>query len=820
MAAHSALIRDEQLPLQHVVLCSTSLSQDDRTRLAKLATEMGAAHRLDLTGDVTHLLVGDINTSKYKYVAKQRPDIKVLHPDWVMAILQIWTAGTDVDVAGLDKKFQLPALSGLKISVTGFIDTDERLAIAEMVKNNGAEYHGDMTKQVTHLIVAKPEGAKYAAAKAWGVATVSAKWLSDSLTRGMALDPGLYDPTMPEAEQGIGAFITEVRPRVSALKRGRDSESQEEGDTGPRKLRRSASSRLQSHSQNVWQGISVEDSEVQPLDQSGFSLGDEDSQHTMGHEAPTPSDLRPASFTAPYPRQVVQRPQGFFAGLHILLHGFGSAQYQRVVGFLTGNGAVVLADKDELQHAKSRPHYRATFVLVPHDLADRPGFLDNVSEDTVIATQWWVERCMRSKALLHPKSDVMSRPRWDLLIDGMVGMSICSSGFDSVDLRHIAKTVQANDATYVERLDEGPKVLVSGSGMLHPEKAKYAAWKKVPVVTAAWLWDSFMQRHMLDIEAYRIAPPTLHPQETGASSAAASPTASITRTERLKANKDPPARLSNTRKRHATPSLQLYASRPTPTTSNKQAGPFIHEDDDDSPVIIEPPLVEATAPMQQGSQSRSQPLQDIPPNASPRKPDRDREVVQIDGDDEPHTYQPKKTPASPPTSNASQHPPSPAKPAEPEYTADLQALIEQRRVSRPGSSSSIQPPLQRLKSRRLGRATSGSSLNPRSLSGTSIDQAIATRHQLADGVGEFADDADDNAPTHSAPESPGTQLGYDTPEAAAAKLHMEKRMGPSFSDAPTGMRVASLGTVKDSGASGLGSRVAGAAGRTKGRTRR
>ncbi|OQN97416.1 hypothetical protein B0A48_16575 [Cryoendolithus antarcticus] len=819
MAAHSAVIRDEQLPLQHVVLCSTSLSQDDRTRLAKLATEMGAAHRLDLTGDVTHLLVGDINTSKYKYVAKQRPDIKVLHPDWVVAIQQIWTAGTDADVAALDKEYQLPALSGLKISVTGFIDTDERLAIAEMVKNNGAEYHGDMTKQVTHLIVAKPEGAKYAAAKAWGVATVSVKWLSDSLTRGMALDPGLYDPTIPEAEQGIGAFITEVRPRVSALKRARDRESQEDGDTGPRKLRHSASSRLQSHSQNVWQGISVEDSELQALDQSGFSLGDEDSQHTMGHEAPTPAESRPASFTAPYPTQVVQRPQGFFAGLHILLHGFGSAQYQRVVGFLTGNGAVVLADKDELHNVKSRPHYRATFVLVPHDLADRPGFLDNVSEDTIIATQWWVERCMRSKNLLNPESDVFSRPRWDLLVDGMAGMSICSSGFDSVDLRHVAKSLQANDAAYVERLDAGPAVLVSGSGALHAEKARYAAWKKVPVVTAAWLWDSFDQRRMLDMEAYRIAPPALDPQETGTSSAAASPTASTTRAERSKANKDPPARLSNTRKRHATPSLQLYASRPTSTTSNKQAGPFIHEDDDDSPVIIRPPPVEAPTPMHHSSQCRSQPLQDIPPNASPRKPDRDREVVHVDGDDESTTNQPRKTPASPPTLNASEHPPSPAIAKEPEYTADLQALMEQRRAaSRPGtSSSSIQPPLQRLKSRRLGRATSGSSLNPRSLSGTSIDQAIATRHKFADGVGGFADDADHDAPTPSAPAPPSTQLGYDTPEAAAAKLHMEKRMGPSFSDAPTGTRVASLGTVKDSG---LGSRVSAAAGRAKGRTRR
>ena len=75
------------LPLSNVVLCSTSLPQDVRVgptistneymylierqiRLADTAQQMGATHKLDLTGEVTHLIVGDIDTPKYKYVAK------------------------------------------------------------------------------------------------------------------------------------------------------------------------------------------------------------------------------------------------------------------------------------------------------------------------------------------------------------------------------------------------------------------------------------------------------------------------------------------------------------------------------------------------------------------------------------------------------------------------------------------------------------------------------------------------------------------------------------------------------------------------------
>jgi DNA replication regulator DPB11 len=83
---------------------------------------MGAVNQLDLTSDVTHLIVGELNTPKYKYVAKERPDVKVLDRGWVEAVRQSWIEGGETDVRMLEQKHRLPVFSGLKICFTGVED--------------------------------------------------------------------------------------------------------------------------------------------------------------------------------------------------------------------------------------------------------------------------------------------------------------------------------------------------------------------------------------------------------------------------------------------------------------------------------------------------------------------------------------------------------------------------------------------------------------------------------------------------------------------------------------------------------------------------
>lgn len=83
---------------------------------------MGAVHKLDLTSDVTHLVVGDTDTPKYKFVAKERPDVQCVLPSWIEAVRASWLEGGDTNVQMLEKEHKLPTFVGLKLCVTGFDD--------------------------------------------------------------------------------------------------------------------------------------------------------------------------------------------------------------------------------------------------------------------------------------------------------------------------------------------------------------------------------------------------------------------------------------------------------------------------------------------------------------------------------------------------------------------------------------------------------------------------------------------------------------------------------------------------------------------------
>lgn len=83
---------------------------------------MGAVHKFDLTSDVTHLIVGETDTPKYKFVAKERSDVVCLLPAWMDAVRASWLEGGETDVEGLETKYKLPTFSGLRVCVTGFED--------------------------------------------------------------------------------------------------------------------------------------------------------------------------------------------------------------------------------------------------------------------------------------------------------------------------------------------------------------------------------------------------------------------------------------------------------------------------------------------------------------------------------------------------------------------------------------------------------------------------------------------------------------------------------------------------------------------------
>ena len=134
----------------------------------------------------------------------------------------------------------------------------------QSVNENGATYHGDLSKSVTHLVAAVSQGKKYEFARQWGVPVVTLRWVTDSLRRRMALESSYYDPALPEERQGQGAFKEYLPEHLQLEKRARDEEAaQKAAEMGRKKLRRTASAKLGSQNLELWQNITAGSDNVQ-----------------------------------------------------------------------------------------------------------------------------------------------------------------------------------------------------------------------------------------------------------------------------------------------------------------------------------------------------------------------------------------------------------------------------------------------------------------------------------------------------------------------------------------------------------------------------
>jgi hypothetical protein len=103
------------------VVCCTSLDIGERDQIHAQATTLGAEKcTFDLTMDVTHLVVGATNSAKYKFVAKNSPNVNVVLADFIKAMRLAWMAGEEVDLDKFHDNYKAPPLLKLRVSLTGF----------------------------------------------------------------------------------------------------------------------------------------------------------------------------------------------------------------------------------------------------------------------------------------------------------------------------------------------------------------------------------------------------------------------------------------------------------------------------------------------------------------------------------------------------------------------------------------------------------------------------------------------------------------------------------------------------------------------------
>ncbi|KAK4119624.1 hypothetical protein N657DRAFT_250610 [Parathielavia appendiculata] len=496
---------DSAHPFRGVVVCCTSVPTELRADIAAKTIELGGQHKYDLTPDCTHLIVGDYDTPKYRHVAKERPDVRVMAAGWVEAVRNLWVEDADIDFLALEKEWQLrPFESGgeqtldgsepqrrrLLCCMTGFEDPDERQRIIDTIEANGGLYTGDLTKRVTHLIVHKPEGRKYQAAKAWGVATVSVEWITDSVERGLILDEKLYDPVLPQQERGVGAW-NKQKSRVSTLgKRLRENTvAQEEGSK--RKLRKTASMKLNSQRDNLWGDILGKPQASEPVSpavpqqvapQPAAIPPPRTTQPTQpaGHKSLDTQGSKLSSFGVPDDSAV-------FASCCFYVHGFSAQKTEILVNTVASLGGLICHSLDEVV-STSGAQLAHRFLIVPQTSPPEthPQLPDNVH----IITEFYIERCLHKKYFFDPSQHVIGRPFPLFPIPGFEGLSICTAGFTGVDLNQVDKSIRQLGAKYEERFTANVSLLVCSSlSGVRKQKLELAVAWKVPVVSADWLWE-------------------------------------------------------------------------------------------------------------------------------------------------------------------------------------------------------------------------------------------------------------------------------------------------------------------------------------------
>ena len=245
---------------------------------------------------------------------------------------------------------------------------------------------------------------------------------------------------------------------------------------------------------------------------------DEDSRAPTRSSGPitrpgTTESNRQRSGTSVVSLEANAEPDGLFSGIYVFLHGFEKSKATLLQKFLEPNGAHVLQSQAELENASRNEFFKDRYFVVPHAASDAALNLPEVPPSIIVATEWWVERCIHYKHLLDPTLDHLSRPLWDIEVPGFTNLLVSTTGFTGVDLRQLAEAVKLMGATYQEKVLSTSSVLISGSTTIKKEKAFYASRHGIPVVSIEWLWTCLKTKKKAPFEKFGVHLPAIDSKE-------------------------------------------------------------------------------------------------------------------------------------------------------------------------------------------------------------------------------------------------------------------------------------------------------------------
>lgn len=230
---------------------------------------------------------------------------------------------------------------------------DQRRHLQRLITENGAEYHSQLVREVTHLVANKPQGEKYKFAQAWKLKIVSVEWLLESAERGMILEEDLYNPAQPQEERGKNAWVRTAPTTTTARgKRSRQDEgamdAADDIKAGRKKLRRTASIKLQDQNSTLWSDIVGSDhgpitTSRASYDSAPLRIGEEQAVSRQDVGSQHGDDLNPRKDESVRIREtfldddsLVPEARGLFFDRSFYLHGFDEKKVNQPILSETG----------------------------------------------------------------------------------------------------------------------------------------------------------------------------------------------------------------------------------------------------------------------------------------------------------------------------------------------------------------------------------------------------------------------------------------------------------------------------------------------------
>ena len=458
-----------------------------------------------------------------------------MDPGWIEALNKLWMQDEHIDFAAEENRWKLrpfetagssdPTASDpmstrrrLLICLTGFNDGEatswffatqrvlcavanlaavtERTALQDRITSNGGIYTPDLTRMCNHLVVAKPEGKKYKAAKNWKLKTVSLEWLIQSTDRGMILDDKYFDPTLPSEDRGKGAQIT---TDISFSKRPRAVDSFAETEGRQRKLRKTASMKLSSQRNSFLGDLLAQKPKAQPAVQTDDW---EDIAAPVHH--PEADKAKPDARADKAPPALVDADKGIFSASYFYVHGFQKQKEDIVSNAIKTRGGRVCRDADEVKRARAPQFPWHRFVVVPQETRlEALDFEDDGISPVQIVTEFFIERCMVHNRLLDPEHHALGRPFPSFPIPGFEKLVVCSAGFAGIDFHHFAQVISQLGGKFEETFRAKASVLVCKSlASIRDVKKKFAMDNGIPIVKEDWLWTCISTGKLAAIEMF------------------------------------------------------------------------------------------------------------------------------------------------------------------------------------------------------------------------------------------------------------------------------------------------------------------------------